>query len=192
MTRKTALNKAILILSQSEGNEEIIEKLQDLHNELPINHWTDKSIHDRVQQFVEEEGRNPTVTDFKRKGMPPASVVKHHYKINLADWLKQYYPTIRPSHETIRQQYVEEFISEYNRIKPRSADEYDAKRTLGAKSWQTVRGRCKQKSWRGLLRHLDLRVYFDMEKDHIPMKFNISITTDVDEQLCEENYSSIS
>ena len=117
MTRKTALNQAIYILSQSEGNEEIIEKLQDLLEELPIIHWSDKSIHDRVQQFAEDNGRNPTTSDFKKKGMPPHPVIKQKYGINLSDWLEQFYPTNRPTPEQIRKEYTEEFIREYSRIK---------------------------------------------------------------------------
>ena len=186
MTRKTALNQAIYILSQSEGNEEIIEKLQDLLEELPIIHWSDKSIHDRVQQFAEDNGRNPTTSDFKKKGMPPHPVIKQKYGINLSDWLEQFYPTNRPTPEQIRKEYTEEFIREYSRIKPRSPDEYEAKRRKGAKSWQTVRFRCGQKSWRGLLRYLELPMYFDMAKDHIPMKFNIEIKTDLREELKED------
>ena len=186
MTRKTALNQAIYILSQSEGNEEIIEKLQDLLEELPLIHWSDKSIHDRVQQFIEDNGRNPTTTDFKKKGMPPHTVIKQKYGIILTEWLEKFYPTVRPSPEAIRKEYSEEFIREYSRIKPRSADEYEAKRSKGAKSWQTVRFRCGQKSWRGLIRHLELPVYFDMAKDHVPIKFNIQIKTDLREELKEE------
>ena len=183
MTRKTALHKAIQQLKGIDGNEEIIEKLEDLANELPIIHWTDKSIRDRVEQFAEENGRNPTVSDFKKKGMPPHPVIKQKYKINLSEWLEENYPTYRPSPEEIKRQYVEEFIDEYYRIKPKSPDEYDAKRTKGAKSWQTVRARCNQKSWRGLLRHLELTMYFDLYKDHIPMEFVVSVKTYVDLEL---------
>ncbi len=181
MTRKTAINQAIYILSQSKGNEEIIEKLQDILNEFPLIHWSDKSIRDRVEQFIEDEGRTPTVSDFRKKGMPPHPVFKQKYNINLAEWLNQNYPTNRPTAEEITNNYIQEFISEYNRIKPRSADEYDSKRTKGVKSWQTVRSRCEQTSWRGLIKHLDLPFYFDMQKDHVPMKFNIKVTTDMNE-----------
>ena len=186
MTRKTALNKAIYILSQSEGNNEIIEKLNDILEEIPLIHWSDKTIHDRVQQFAEENNRNPTVSDFRKKGMPPHPVFKQKYGINLSEWLEKYYPTYRPTPEELEKQYSEEFIKEYNRIKPRSADEYEAKRSKGSKSWQTIRARCNQTSWRGLIRYLDLPFYFHMTKDHAPMKFNINITTDIDTNFSKE------
>ncbi len=179
MTRKTAINQAIYILSQSKGNEEIIEKLKDVMDELPLIHWSDKSIRDRVEQFIEDEGRTPTVSDFRKKGMPPHPVFKQKYNINLAEWLNQNYPTTLPTAEEITNNYIQEFISEYKRIMPRSADEYDSKRNKGVKSWQTVRSRCEQTSWRGLIKHLNLPFYFDMQKDHVPMKFNIKVTTDM-------------
>ena len=179
MTRKMAINQAIYILSQSKGNEEIIEKLQDISDELPLIHWSDKSIHDRVEQFIEDEGRTPTVSDFRKKGMPPHPVFKQKYNVNLAEWLNHNYPTTRPTAEEITNAYIQDFISEYQRIKPRSANEYESKRNQGVKSWQTVRSRCEQTSWRGLIKHLNLPFYFDMQKDHIPMKFNIKVTTDM-------------
>ena len=183
MTRKTALNKAIQALSLFDGNEEVIEKLQDILEEIPLIHWSDKSIHDRVQQFVEEEGRNPTVSDFKKKGMPPHPVIKQKYGISLAEWLAKHYPTYRPTPDELEKKYADEFIKEYTRMKPRSADEYETNRSKGAKSWQTVCARCHQTSWRGLIRYLDLPFYFHMAKDHVPMKFDISVTTDIDREL---------
>ena len=112
MTRKTALHKAIEQLKGIKGNKEIIEKLQDLADELPITHWTDKSIRDRVEQFAEENGRNPTASDFRKKGMPPHPVIKQKYKINLAEWLEENYPTYHPSADELKQRYIEEFINE--------------------------------------------------------------------------------
>lgn len=179
MTRKTAIYQAIYILSQSKGNEEIIKKLQDIVDELPLIHWSDKSIRDRVEQFIEDEGRTPNVSDFRKKGMPPHTVFKQKYGINLAEWLQQNYPTTRPTAEEVTNAYIQEFTSEYKRIKPRSAKEYESNRNKGVKSWQTVCSRCGQTSWRGLIKHLDLPFYFDMQKDHVPMKFNIKVTTDM-------------
>lgn len=180
MTRKTALNKAIQILSLSKGNEEIIEKLQDIFEEIPLIHWSDKSIHDRVQQFIEEEGRNPTASDFRKKGMPPHPVFKQKYGLNLSEWLTKYYPTEKPTPEELEKEYSQEFIEEYSKIKPRSAKEYEAKRSRNTKSWQTVRTHCRQTSWRGLIKYLGLPYYFHMSKDHIPPDFDCSISTDLD------------
>lgn len=180
MTRKQALNQAIYILSQSEGNGEIIEKLQDLLEELPIIHWSDKSIHDRVQQFIEDEGRNPTASDFRKKGMPPHPVIKQKYKITLAEWLEQNYPTIKPSVEELKEKYTKQFIEDYNRIKPKSQEEFNQNRTKGTKGWQTVAKYHNVNSWRKLIKSLELPLYFELFRDRTPMTFNVTVTTDLD------------
>lgn len=180
MTRKTALNQAIYILSQLEGNEEIIEKLQDLLEELPIIHWSDKSIHDRVQQFIEDEGRNPTASDFRKKGMPPHPVIKQKYKITLAEWLEQNYPTTKPSFEELREMHTKKFIEDYNRIKPKSQDEFNKNRTKGTPSWITVAKYYDIKSWRTLIKRLGLPFHFELARDRTPVTFKVNITTDLD------------
>ena len=183
MTRKTAVHKAIEQLKGIEGNEEIIEKLEDLADELPITHWTDKSIRDRVEQFAEENGRNPTVSDFRKKGMPPHPVIKQKYKITLAEWLEENYPTYRPTTQELKHQYIEEFIKEYDRIKPRSADDYEAKRSRNVKCWQTVRARCGLTSWRSLLSYLGLPSYSNVPREYKPIEFDVTVTTDLDDYL---------
>ena len=72
-----------------QKNTEICEKLSDILEDMPLTNWTDKAIRDRIEQFKEDEGRYPTTTDFKKKGMPPHTVIKQKYKINLCDWLDQ-------------------------------------------------------------------------------------------------------
>ena len=96
MTRKQALQKAISALSTMDGYDETIALLQDIYDELPLIHWSDKSIHDTVKQFIIDNGRMPTATDFKRKGMPPHPVIKQKYKITLGEWLEKFYPTPKP------------------------------------------------------------------------------------------------
>ena len=64
MTRKQALNKAIQALSKKKEYSEVIQLLQDIHDELPLIHWSDKSIRDTVEQFIVDNGRRPSATDF--------------------------------------------------------------------------------------------------------------------------------
>ena len=41
MTRKQALKQAIRLLSENPENAEVIEKLQDIYDELPLIHWSE-------------------------------------------------------------------------------------------------------------------------------------------------------
>ena len=120
MTRKEALKKAIVILSESPENIDITRFLQDIHDELPLIHWTDKSIRDTVDQFIIDNGRVPTATDFKKKGMPPHPVFKQKYNLTLAEWLNENYPVTKITSDELKLKHTENFKNDYERIKPKS------------------------------------------------------------------------
>ena len=56
MTRKQAIIQAIQALSALEGQEEAVTRLQELYEEMPLVHWSDKSIRDTVAQFIADNG----------------------------------------------------------------------------------------------------------------------------------------
>lgn len=98
MTRKQAITKAIAALHQTGENAEAIRLLQDLSDELPLIHWSDKSIRDTVEQFMLDNGRPPTVSDFKKAGMPSHMVIQNKYKMTLGSgWIKTIPPVSLPS-----------------------------------------------------------------------------------------------
>lgn len=180
MTRKQALNQAIQELSKKKEFSETVILLQDILEELPLIHWSDKSIRDTVEQFIIDNGRTPTATDFKRKGMPPHPVIKQKYKITLGEWLEQNYPITKPTFEELKEKYTKEFIEDYNRIKPKSQEEFNEKRTKGTKGWQTVAKYYNVNSWRKFIKCLDLPLHFELSRDRTPVNFKVNITTDCD------------
>ena len=68
MTRKQALEQAVQALAE---NEEAVQVLHTMIDELPLNRWTVNAIRDSVEQFVLDNGRAPTTSDFKKRGLPP-------------------------------------------------------------------------------------------------------------------------
>ena len=138
MTRKQALLQAIKELSSKEEFSETVRLLQDIHNELPLIHWTDKSIRDTVDQFILENGRVPTVTDFKKKGMPPHPVIKQKYNTTLGEWLNKNYPTQKPTRNELKEKYVKQFVEEYLRIKPTTQYQFNINKNKKTKSWLTM------------------------------------------------------
>jgi hypothetical protein len=139
MTRKQALHKALGVLTDEDAKE----KLRELLDELPLVNWTERSIFDSIEQFICDRGRVPTVTDFKKKGLPPHTVIKLRFGLNLREFLDMHYPDEKLCASKIyfsktREQWQEFFISEYHRIKPGSAEEFNSKRPDGKPSWQTI------------------------------------------------------
>ena len=180
MTRKQAITKAIAALHQTGENAEAIRLLQDLRDELPLIHWSDKSIRDTVEQFMLDNGRPPTVSDFKKAGMPPHMVVQNKYKMTLGEWLDQNYPTRKPTFDELKAKYTKAFIKDYNRIKPRSQYEFSEKKRPDTRSWQTVATYYNTRSWRKLLSTLNLPLYNALHRERIPQKITVAIHHDYD------------
>ena len=178
MTRKQALHRAIEVL-KLQGENEAAAVLAELHGELPLIHWSDSSIRDTVEQYILDNGKPPTPSAFKAAGMPPHPVIQNKYGMTLGAWLAANYPTQKPTKAELKEKYTAEFIAEYQRIKPRSAEEYNAKR-IGAKGWLTIKKYHEVKTWRQLLKKMELPLYFDMKKDHVPVQFKVRFQVDTD------------
>lgn len=180
MTRKQALHRAITHLSQLPEYAEEVRLLQELSDELPLIHWSDKSIRDTVEQFIQDNGRPPTASDFKRAGMPPHMVIQNKYKMTLGEWLDQNYPTRKPTFDELKAKYTKAFIKDYNRIKPRSQYEFSEKKSPSTRSWQTVAAYYNTRSWRKLLSTLNLPLYNALKRERVPQKITVAIHHDYD------------
>ena len=180
MTRKQALARAIAIMAKRSNCEEEVRLLQELSNELPLIHWSDSSIRDTVEQFILDNGRVPTASDFKKAGMPPHTVIQNKYKMTLGEWLELNYPTYKPTYDELKELYTAAFIEDYFRIKPQSQYEFNKNKCPDTRGWQTVAAYHHTKSWRKLLKVLGLPLYFDMARDHQPVRFRVNIEVDYD------------
>ena len=180
MTRKQALHRAIESLSQFPEYTEEVRLLEEISRELPLIHWSDRSIRDTVEQFILDNGRPPTASDFKKAGMPPHTVVQNKYKMPLSQWLNENYPTPKPSAEELKVEYTQAFLEDYRRVRPRSQYEFNQRKRPETRSWQTVAAYHNTRSWRNLLKKLDLPLYFDMKRDHVPANLKVIVHNDYD------------
>ena len=180
MTSKQALARAIAMMMKKGSCAEEVRLLQEISNELPRIHWSDSSIRETVEQFILDNGRTPTASDFKKAGMPPHTVIQNKYKMTLSEWLEQNYPVYRPSYEELKEEYTAAFIEDYFRIKPQSQYEFNKHKRPETRGWQTVATYHHTKSWRKLLKALNLPLYFDMARDHQPVHFRVNIQVDYD------------
>ena len=181
ITRKDALKVAIAILTENGGYEEEITLLEDLYDEMPLTHWSDKSIRDSVNQFIKDFDRVPSCNDFARfPQLPPHPVIRNRYGITLAEWLDENYDRYKPTREELKQKYTEEFLKDYYRIKPKAQEEFNRNRTEGTRGWQTLAQYYEVKSWRNLLKKMGLPLYHEMKKDRVPPEFTVSVLSDLE------------
>ena len=156
MTRKQALELAVQTLT---GNEEAVQVLHTMIDELPLNRWTEVAIRDSVEQVILDNGRAPLRTDSKKKRLPPHPVIKRRFGVTLQEWLDQNYATEKTPLDELHAQATQDFIREYLRIQPVSAEDYNARRTHPSRGWYAIAKYNHTRRWRILLEKLNLPIY---------------------------------
>ena len=179
MTRKQAITKAIAALQQEGDSSEAIRILEELSSEVPIIHWSDTALRDTVDQFIADTGRMPTATDFKKTGMPPYRVFMCNYGLTPTEWLQTNYPEHYPSAQEMIDGYTKAFIEDYLRLQPKSADDFNARRSDKSRSWRCVARYHHLGTWTSLLKHLGLPKYTEA-KDRTSSRVTVVVHHDYD------------
>ena len=177
MTRKQALELAVQALAD---NEKAVQVLHTMIDELPLNRWTENAIRDSVEQFILDNGRPPLRTDFKKKCLPPHSVIKRRFGVTLQEWLDQNYPTKKTPLDELHAQATQDFIREYLRIQPVSAEDYNARRTHPSRGWYAIAKYNHTRRWRILLEKLNLPIYNNRGVPMPKSQFDVHIISDTD------------
>ena len=179
MTRKQALSAAIEALNAA-GQTEAAGILHTLSGELPFFIWSKEAIYDAVDQFILDRGRVPTTTDFKKRGLPPHTVIKRRFGVTLQEWLEQHYPTVKPPLDELQAKATEDFIKEYLRIQPTSAEDYNARRAHPSRGWFAIAKYNHTRRWRILLEKLNLPTYNNHGVPDSPPQLKVRIISDYD------------
>ena len=179
MTRKQALALAMQTLNEA-GQTEAAEILHTLSGELPFFSWSEEAIFDAVEQFILDHGRVPTTTDFKKRGLPPHTVIKRRFGVTLLEWLEQHYPTAKPPLDELQAEATEDFIKEYLRIQPTSAEDYNARRAHPSHGWFSIAKYNHTRRWRILLEKLDLPIYNNRGAPESPPQLKVRVISDYD------------
>ena len=177
MTRKQALALAIQALNEA-GQTEAAEILHTLSGELPFFSWSEDAIYDAVEQFILDHGRVPTTSDFKKRGLPPHTVIKRRFGVTLQEWLEQHYPTIKPPLDELQAKATEDFIKEYLRIQPTSAEDYNARRTHPSRGWFAIAKYNHTRRWRILLEKLNLPIYNNRDVPNSTPQLKVRVISD--------------
>ena len=151
MTRKQALCEILGMLESSE-NKELAKKISEIIDDMPFTGWSERTIFDTIDQFIIDNNRIPTGTDFKKKGLPPHPVIKLRFGINLKEFLNKYYPVkklcdSKDYYHKTKEEWQEIFLNEYKTHKPHSGEEYNEKREKKTPTWATVAKMYKISKW---------------------------------------------
>lgn len=180
MPRKKALQEAIRFISDNNGDQAVIDTLQDLCNSLPLIRWNDKTIKDSVDYFILENDRVPNATDFEiNRTLPPHSVIKHIYGIPLREWLSLNYGVHSKTEAELKDIHSQKFKEEYMKIRPSSQMDYQKRKSKGTTAWQTVAKYYGVSSWRATLKVLGLPLYTPVRSRKKTI-FNVKVYTDLE------------
>ena len=95
MTTKDALDLAISILEKQATTAELTEAitlLQHLRKRDMVANWSKESIIAALDDWKEQHGRPPTVTNLIEPGMPGANIIQKHFGIRASAFMRGRYP----------------------------------------------------------------------------------------------------
>lgn len=162
ITRLQAIDIAISAINQlpdSSENRQAVERLLNIKNDCKAIIWTKELVHQTLNEWVTAHKRNPTVTDLAEPNMPKAVTIQKLFDMKASAFLNIYYPSSKPkrpntSKYTVKsqQEWIDDFIEQFNQIKPKSAKDYNAKRDKTTPTWLTIARYLNISTWNELLK----------------------------------------
>lgn len=173
MTRKNALNIAIKYIYEnyevSPEKDDILKKLQECVDDLPLNRWSKIAIFDACDQYLIDNNKTYlTMGDFTSGKLPSHPAVKNRFGITLAEFRDKYYPIpegyrIKPKTVESDESKINRFIETYHRVKPSSAKEYLDRKNEDDIGWIPCAKIVGVRNWDELLAFLGLSRYSSMQ-----------------------------
>lgn len=130
-----------------------LEGLKTIQRRLPNQKWTKENIKESIDTYIEKHGRLPSSNEMKaRYYLPPYQCIEQTVGIPVGEWLLKTYPEYAEKGKRgayyvgLRMKQMKDpesfFLSEYKRILPRTADDYNRNRTPGSPGWKSIAKRC--------------------------------------------------
>lgn len=200
MTRKQAILKAITILSQNKENEKIIEKLQDILEELPSSSWSKKSIIDAIENYaIEHDNRLPYERELTAENhMPSNTVIYNKFGIKaIRKFYEKYFPDFitkalygSPYSDLTQEDFKNIFINNYNRIRKElnvknvTNKLYNIYKDIGTPWAETIMRNCNCTTYSELL------ILCNIKNENEPLETHLTITYNDDDRW-HENFDKL-
>lgn len=196
ITRLQAINisiDAIKKLPQTAENEQAIERLTKMKANDNYVHWTKEQVFNQLDKWRDKHNRNPTVTDLIEPDMPKAITIKKLFDMRASVFLNIYYPIQTPkkiitkySYKT-KQEWVDDFKVQYEKIKPCSAKDYDVRREASSPTWLTIARYLGVTTWQELIQLTNVNPKYlkvqCMYKSNSPQKLVIETRSLLEERI---------
>lgn len=160
ITTIKAINIAIAAIEQlpeSEENRQAVTRLTNIKRQGRLMRWTKEQVFDALDKWKVDHGRNPTITNLAETDMPSGSTIQYLFDMKPTAFLNIYYPNNTPKKNTSqytiksKQEWIDNFVEQFNKNKPISGREYDLKRDKGTPTWSTIARYVGAATWTKLL-----------------------------------------
>ena len=149
---------AIQQLPETQENKEAIIKLTKLMRQDRYIHWTKELVFEQLDKWKAEHGRNPNMTNLTEFGMPSPTSIQRLFDMKASAFLSIYYPSKNKKPATTiysvksRQEWIDEFVEQFTKIKPKSSREYNTKRDTSTPNWETIAKYLNVSKWSELIK----------------------------------------
>lgn len=186
--------EAIRQLPDSDENRQAITRLTNLKNKDLYVNWTKELVFKKLNDWKKNhDNRNPNATCLAEHGMPKAHTIQRLFDMKASAFFNIYYPNdnskktaYTPYSVHSKEEYVELFIKEYNRIKPRTSKEYNVLRNKDTPTWLTIAKYVGVTTWRELLEITKVDISCSSRMKKTARSFNITHQVELYDKL--ENY----
>ena len=161
-----ALNIAITAIQQlpdNETNRIAITKLKNLKKQDRYIHWTKEMVFEVLDKWQEEHGLPPTTTILGEPDMPHLLTIQKLFNMKASAFLNLYYPREKyktkqtsPFHLYDKEDWLQIFAEQYDKIKPSSCKEYNVLRDEKTPTWETIAKHLGYSTWTELIKNTDV------------------------------------
>lgn len=191
MTRK----RALIIARDSLKDKIAINKIQEIIDSLPIHEWSKITIIDAIEQFIEEEGRPPILSEFKiDRRLPKPSTLRYWMGIPLKTFMEKNYPDFKKCNSGVyysktKEEWLDIFICNYQKHKPVSAIEYNKLKDPNTPTWAVFAQLFGFKRWNELMEFTKLKRYIRVDPKKNRISSNLEVVSHNDLVTKESEYS---
>lgn len=185
---------AIEQLPETYERKQAVERLEGMINDYKVagTYWTKEKVFEVLNQWRNEHGRNPTVTNLMEPGMPATTTIQKLFDMSGSAFLNIYYPhekaTKRKNKYSIKseEEWIKDFVEQFNKIKPSSSSDYNAKRENDTPTWQTIARYLSLSSWQELIKKTGVSIQSLKMKNGLPNEpktFYVDVTCNLYNKL---------
>lgn len=181
---------AIQQLPDTEENRQAIIRLSNMKSQDRYIHWTKELVFEYLDKWKIEHDRNPTVTTLTEPNMPKYTTIQKLFNMKASAFLNIYYPSEERKPMTTKytvkteQEWIDDFKEQFDKIQPKSANDYNNKRDKSTPTWLTIARYLGVTKWTELIKITKVNTKcLQIKEPYLPRNFTVDSTNSLYNKL---------